>query len=179
MIKKVAIFASVGIIFAVIWLWQVNRVSLAAETNEIYLPLVSRNFPPPPTVFGAEVVTFTDPDLIQLAADMRLSWVSIPAFDWSKIEPNAPVDGAHTYDWSQVPESSLRNIGAQHMYTIATIKMTPLWAQKDPGVYCGPVSRDHFGDFATFVRTVVRRYSRPPTIYAIGNWGMSLMWIRS
>ncbi len=147
-----------------------TRLSHAAETvaSTVYLPLVMRDFPLPPTVFGAETVTFDDPTLIQLAVDARVSWIRIPAFYWHKIEPNAPVNGQHTYDWSSVPESSLRNIAANHMYAIATVRSTPLWAQSVPNVYCSSVTQEHLADFAAFMQAVVTRYSQPP--YNVHYW---------
>ncbi len=144
-----------------------SRASRSAAST-VYLPLVTRNFFPSPTVFGAEVVTFTDPALIQLAVDARLSWVRIPAFDWNKIEPNAPVNGQHTYDWSQVPESSLQNIAANNMYAIATVRATPPWAQSVSGVYCSSVKPEYLADYAAFIQAAVERYSQPP--YNVRYW---------
>ena len=152
-------------IFASVVLLPVGKVSstFAGTSNEIYLPLIYRNFPPPPTVFGVESFTFTDPALVQLAADAQVSWVRIPAFDWSKIEPTKG-----TYDWSQVPESSLVNIADNHMHAIATVKMTPSWAQKYSGVFCGPISEDAFDEFVLFVQAAVQRYSKAP--YYVKYW---------
>ena len=171
--KSVRIIAGLVMVGAIVLLslWRVVYSSYAAEAEtrrRVYLPLVSRNFPPPPTVFGAEALTFTDPALIQLAVDARISWLRIPAFNWSEIEPTAPVDGVHTYDWNQVPESSLQNIADNHMYAIATVKMTPLWAQKYPGEYCGPIAESYLDDFAEFLSAAVQRYSQPP--YNVHYW---------
>ncbi len=138
------------------------------ETSTIFLPLVIRNFPLPPTVFGAETFRFTDPAVIQLAVDANVSWLRIPAFDWSAIEPNPPVNGVHSYDWSQVPESSLKNIADNYMYAIAMVQMTPAWAQKYPGIYCGPVAQNHFANFAAFLQAAVQRYSKAP--YNVHYW---------
>ncbi len=156
------------LVAAAVFLWRDSRPSRAAEAENVYLPLVTRNFPPPPSVFGAEVVTFTDPTLIQLAVDARLSWVRIPAFYWHKIEPNAPVNGQHTYDWSSVPDASLINIASRHMYAIATVRSTPLWAQSVSGVYCSSIKQEHLADFAAFLQEMVRRYSQPP--YNVHYW---------
>jgi len=163
----VVLIVSLALAGALFLAAQPSRASRNAAST-VYLPLAVRNFPPPPTVFGAEVSTFTDPALIQLAVDARLSWVRIPAFDWNKIEPNAPVNGQHTYDWSQVPESSLQNIAANHMYAIATVRATPLWAQSIPGVYCSRVKPEYLADYAAFVQAAVARYSQPP--YNVRYW---------
>jgi len=166
--RTVIFIIAVGIFAASLSLWRVVSPSHAEGTNVIYLPVVMRDFPTPPTVFGAEAITFTDPDLIDLAVQAKVSWLRIPAFNWSEIEPNAPINGVHTYNWNQVPESSLKNIASNHMYAIATVKMTPSWAQKYPGVYCGPMAQDHLDDFALFLRAAVERYSKPP--YSVHHW---------
>lgn len=144
------------------------QAGMAGGTYELYLPLINRNFPPLPTVFGGEVVKFTDPAVIQLTAQAKVSWLRIPAFDWNKIEPNAPVSGVHTYDWSSVPESSLKNMAAHYIRPIATVKMTPAWAQLYPGKYCGPMKAGNFGDFAAFLSAAVQKYSQPP--YNVHYW---------
>jgi hypothetical protein len=153
---------------ALLPLWRFVSTSHAEGANIVYLPLLARNYPPPPTVFGAEVSTFTDPAIIQLAVDANISWLRIPAFDWSQIESKAPVNDIHTYDWSFVPESSLENIAANDMYAIAVVKMAPLWAQREPGVYCGQVARKNFVDFAAFLMAAVQRYSKAP--YNVHYW---------
>ncbi len=142
--------------------------NVTTEESTIFLPLIARNFPPPPSVFGAETFKFTDPDVIQLAVNAKISWLRIPAFDWSVIEPNAPVGGVHTYDWSQVPESSLENIAANHMYAIAMVQKTPSWAWKIPNKYCGPIAEAQLDDFAAFLQAAVHRYSKPP--YNVHYW---------
>ncbi len=161
------ILGSIAVVLAVLGWWN-HPPSLAAETANVYLPLVMRNFPPPPTVFGAHVVEFTDPTLIQLAEEARVSWVRLSAFDWSKIEPNPPLNGVHTYDWSSVPEDSLRNIAASHMYAIAVVLNTPAWAQKYTGVTCGPPAQDKLNDYAAFLQAVVQKYGTSP--YNVRYW---------
>jgi len=167
--KTLPVFVVFSLLLAGISFY-LTRPSQAAEavTTNVYLPLVTRNFPPPPTVFGAETVTFDDPTLIQLAVDARVSWIRIPAFYWKDIEPTAPVNGQHTYDWSSVPESSLINIANNHMYAIATVRSTPSWAQSVPGVACSSVKRENLTDFAAFMQAAVEKYSQPP--YNVHYW---------
>ena len=141
---------------------------IVVSENTIYLPLITRNYPPPPTIFGGQVSSFTNTALIQLASDARLSWVRIDAFKWNEIEPIEPVNGNHTYDWSHVPETSLQNIAANNMYAIAVVHMTPDWAQKYAGVSCGPIKQENLADFAVFLQAAVKRYSRPP--YRVHYW---------
>ncbi len=162
-------FGSVTFFLGMLGLWHYSpSLAAEAEASNVYLPLVMRNFPPPPTVFGAHVADFTDPTLIQLAKDGRVSWVRIAAFDWSKIEPDPPVNGQHTYDWSSVPEASLLNIATNHMYAIAVVLNTPTWAQKYEGVTCGPPAQEALNDYAAFMQAVVQKYGDSP--YNIRYW---------
>ena len=48
------------------------------------------------------------------------------------------------------------------------ILFTPAWAQKYPGVACGPISEDALDDFAEFMAALVSRYSQPP--YNVRYW---------
>ena len=142
-----------------------------AELNQeyqVFLPSVVKNYPPPPTVFGSQFLSFNNQTIIQMADDAKISWARVMAFDWSKIEPNQPKDGVHKYDWSSVPEDSLKNLSDQKMYTIAIIYKTPPWAQKHDGIYCGPIKDDKLDEFATFLRALVDKYSKPP--FSIHYW---------
>lgn len=145
-----------------------NFSSQNSTPGSIFMPLISKNFPPLSTAFGVEVHSFTDPGVIKLAVDARVSWVRIAAFDWNLIEPEAPIDNVHTYSWNKVAEGSLINIASNHMYAIATVKNTPYWAQKYPPYICGPIASDHLENFANFMKAAVERYSKPP--YNVHYW---------
>ena len=154
------LFSFVAFSFAgVLMLGQIVSPSNAEEPKTIYLPLLTSNYPLPPTVFGVQANNFTDPALIQLAVDAKVSWIRITTFDWSKIEPNPPVNGVHTYDWSSVPEESLKNITANNMYALAVVKNSPFWALQDTNpetrAVCGPIAESYLNDFAQFLRAAV------------------------
>lgn len=143
--------------------------SMVSEaTYELFLPVIKHNAPSPPSVFGVQFYSFNYPLVINMAGDAKVSWARVLAFDWSKIEPSPPTFGVHSYDWSSVSEESLINLAKNDMYTIAIVYKAPTWAQKYPGVYCGPIAETKLPDFAAFIYAVVSRYSRAP--YDIHYW---------
>jgi hypothetical protein len=69
-----------------------------------------------------------------------------------------------------VNESVIREASARGIQIIATVKYTPSWAQKYPGVSCGPVAQDYLDEFAQFMQALVKTYGVPP--YNIKHWEM-------
>lgn len=132
-----------------------------------YLPLVVNGYPRAATQFGGEF-TGGDAATVALAESAGMYWVRAHAFDWDRIEPNPPVGGVHTYDWSKVPESLLIQLSANRMQVIAIVKKAPTWAQQQPDVVCGPIKQDALDDFAAFMSAAVQRYSKAP--YNIRYW---------
>jgi hypothetical protein len=154
--------------------WDVGQASYRASQSallqtdppyELYLPIVNRNYPRLPSIFGVETNTL-DTTWITRANDAKAYWVRNSSFSWAEIEPvrTAPA----TYNWAAVDEQGLMNAAANGLTVVATIKFTPLWAQKYPGVYCGPMAATYIDEFAQFMRTLVARYSVPP--YNIKYW---------
>jgi hypothetical protein len=104
-------------------------------------------------------------DLVK-AADGGVHWLRFSAFDWDRIEPqrtNPP-----TYHWEAVNEAGLKGAADQGMQVIAIVKLTPDWAQKFPGKYCGPIKEEALDEYAQFLTALVKRYSAPP--YNIRYW---------
>jgi len=131
-----------------------------------YMPLVFRDYPPPPPVFGVEMHAINATHGLSEAVAAGPYWVRSPAFHWDRIEPartNPP-----TYHWDAVDESSLRNAYENGLHLIATVKFTPSWAQKYPGSFCGPIAQDKFDEYAQFLKALVNRYKGSP--YHIKYW---------
>ncbi len=103
---------------------------------------------------------------IEAAGQSGARWTRLDIFFWDQIEPvksNPPV-----YDWSQIDEASLKDISASGLQLSAVILFTPDWAQKYPGVACGPIAEAEIERFAQFMHALVARYSQPP--YNIRYW---------
>jgi hypothetical protein len=85
---------------------------------------------------------------------------------WEEIEPENT--GVADYRWETVNEDMLLAAVAGGQQTIANILYTPAWAQKYPGIACGPIAQEALDDFAEFMNAVVKRYSVPP--YNVKYW---------
>jgi hypothetical protein len=136
-------------------------VQSAPEDITQYLPIIVKNFPVT-TIFGAEIETLNSWKVDQLAA-ANFFWIRNYSISWAEIEPSPG-----NYQWGGVNEADLQEISAQNMKLIATIKYTPLWAQKYPGVACGPIAQGALDEFVQFMRLLVQRYGAPP--YNIKYW---------
>ena len=144
--------------------------SFALQVTEpvtVYLPLVGRNFPPPPPQFGVQMYGINNSRGLTRAIESEVHWVRFAAFQWDEIEPVRTYPNP-TYHWEVVDEDSLRNAADNGMEVISVIQFAPDWAQKYPGSYCGPIKEDALDEFAQFLQELVSRYSAPP--YNVSYW---------
>ena len=143
-----------------------NRSQALLSENDIYLPIVIRDYSGPPLIFGVETRIPEDTDILDKARSANAYWVRSHVFSWDLIEP---VDTTpDNYHWEYVDSQALIDASARRLHVIATIKMTPYWAQKYKGVYCGPIDRDYFSDFTEFLIAAVKIYGNPP--YNVKYW---------
>ena len=137
----------------------------AAQGARAYMPLVFRNYPKPPTIFGVEISAHAVSQVITRTEELRPGWVRIHGLSWAAIERQQGV-----YEWGQVAtlENALLELGAREQNVTLIVHGTPDWAQKVPGYRCGPIKDEALDDFAAFVAAAVRRYSAPP--YNVRYW---------
>lgn len=135
------------------------------ESTKIYLPLVALNYPSPPPVFSVEIRSGKVSATVAKADDARVWWVRYNGLLWSDVES---VQGNR--DWSQIAdeELELQKLAERGLTPMVIVRGTPSWAQKVPGVYCGPIKEDRLDDFASFVGELVTRYSSAP--YNVKYW---------
>lgn len=140
---------------------------LAVTENSVtYLPVVVNNFPLPPTIFGSEVtVGGANEEVVAQAQTAPLTWIRYNRILWSDVE-----ETKGNYDWSALStaDRDLALLSQPPSIPIAVIRGTPAWAQKVPGMECGPIKEDSLDEFAAFVQAVVKRYSQPP--YNVKYW---------
>ncbi len=103
---------------------------------------------------------------IKIIAEAGAAWVRHDVFEWDKIEPARQDPPA--YNWSAVDDQALQNARQAGLNVIGVVKYAPDWAQKDPGVACGPIAEAALERFGQFMYETVRRYSQPP--YEIKYW---------
>jgi hypothetical protein len=139
--------------------------SAPSATTKIYLPItmtIGNSQSQIPSVFGAEDFTLT-PTFADRASAANVYWIRHATFNWAAIESVRGV-----YDWNQVHNDGIKNFSEKNFQLIANIKFTPSWAQKIPGVKCGPIAASAWTDFYNFIYATVARYSAPP--YNIQYW---------
>ncbi|MCS6907946.1 MAG: hypothetical protein RML93_08710 [Anaerolineales bacterium] len=125
--------------------------SNGSPTQNLYLPLVMRNYPLV-TVFGADARS--DLDKVEEAG---LSWARGAMILWEQVEATKGV-----YNWNDdglkafLAEAAQRNI-----QVILIVQRAPTWARKYTKA-CGPIKSSELDSFAKFVSEVVKRYSVPP-----------------
>jgi hypothetical protein len=145
---------------------QLSPVVQNSGAMTVYVPLAVRDFPAPPSQFGVQMHGIRDSHGLTYAVGADVHWVRFNAFYWDVIEPSDT--DPSSYNWDAVDETSLRNAAENGMGVIAVVKFTPAWAQKLPGIYCGPIKEDALDDFAEFLTAVVERYSVAP--YNVRYW---------
>ncbi len=123
----------------------------------------------PPSVFGVEINPGTAGTLAAKAGEASVSWTRYNGILWSQVEATPG-----NRDWSRLAsfEREITSLTAQGLTPIVVVRGTPAWAQKVPGYECGPVKPEALDGFASFMRELVARYSRPPfgvKYWEIGN----------
>lgn len=139
-----------------------------AGTDIVDAPEPTATFVPVPAapvhgVFIKDFIPVAEDALLQQG---RVRWSRFDKFHWDEIEP-ANI-AASEYDWSLVDEAGLLAARENGVEVIATILFTPEWAQKYPGIACGPIAEQALGEFADFMHALVSRYSQPP--YNVKYW---------
>ena len=149
---------------------QVTPPNTAGNVINTYMPLVNRGRPAPPNVgpasIGSEMYGGQDPTIMSRARGAKIRWTRVSGLDWKAIEPvrtNPP-----TYNWSSVDEASIQAMTANEIKVIAMVRYAPSWAQKYPGVSCGPIAENALDAFAQFMSAAVTKYSKAP--YGIHYW---------
>jgi hypothetical protein len=158
-----------ALVFTLLPTNSTGDMAIAAESgaNDIFLPLVLRDYPPAPPIFGTEIGYWPSSEVANLAAEAGIYWLRTNAFNWDSIEPVRT--DPPTYNWDQVNESKLETAASKGMQTIATVRFAPGWASQ---VACGPIDESALPAFAQFLNALVKRYSQPPfnvKYWEIGN----------
>jgi hypothetical protein len=86
-------------------------------------------------------------------------WLRVNGLLWSEVEP---VEGQRNWSAAAKLEQELQKASDSGYQVILIIRSTPSWAQREPGIPCGPIKPDKLSSFASFVADSVARYSAPP-----------------
>jgi len=137
-----------------------------AITDTLFLPLVMRNYPPLPPIFGVHMTGINDNNGLAQAVEANAYWVNFGAFSWWAIEPERT--DPPTYKWEVVDEQSLINASPEGLTVVARVHHTPPWAREDPNHNCSPIKQGYFDEFAQFLSALVNRYKVSP--YNVKYW---------
>src|SRR5574340_1845967 len=83
--------------------------------------------------FGVDYVfvldrQFRQPDLArQLGGFVGVRWVNLARVNWGEIEPRAPVNGEHTYQWAAL-DAGVRQWQAQGVHIMVSLRFVTPWA---------------------------------------------------
>ena len=134
--------------------------------NSIFLPVILKYAPLAMPIFGVETNRIYDPVILDKASTADVYWMRGPKVSWEEIEPIRV--SPPSYDWSSINGQDIADTSARGFKIIATIKFTPGWAQKYPGVSCGPIAESQFNAFAEFLHELVTIYGAEP--YNVKYW---------
>ncbi|HMN59160.1 MAG TPA: cellulase family glycosylhydrolase [Anaerolinea sp.] len=147
-------------ILVILFAFGTNASGQTVPTNFVYLPIINREVTP--SVFGAEISVGNPKaaDIWSLAQADGFYWVRKNGLLWSAVQPNNKSE----WNWLNVSklETELALSGRSGNKTILVVRSTPLWAQKYPGHFCGPMKPENIADFADFMKETVKRYSASP-----------------
>lgn len=135
---------------------------LAATTSPDSTPTLA---PPSFPISGIEMHAIAPANVLEYVVESGAYWIRRNALLWSQVEPEP---GARNWEAIAGLEVELKTAAANGLHVILVIRSTPAWAQKYPGVACGPPAPDRLAAFASFIHAVVARYSIPP--YSVKFW---------
>ena len=137
--RKAVLTAVTAILIAAATLAPLSNTTSAQGQEKIYLPLVYRDYPQPPTVFGIGVNSADASGGLGKLTASDSDWTRLPGLDWDQVEPT---EGAR--NWSAVAglEQHLVNLAQNKINASLIIRMAPRWAQRVAGQSCGPVRSD-------------------------------------
>jgi len=142
-----------------------GQPAYASGSFVIYLPLVFKSYPPPPTVFGIQMDSVTEDGGLSKVAETKATWVGGIGVSWASVEPSR---GARNWTALASQEQQMQNVAGKGLTPIVNVRYTPGWAQLYAGYSCGPMQQAYFSNFASFMHDLVARYSVAP--YNIKYW---------
>ncbi len=113
---------------------------------------------------GMELESLTEKRLT-LALDAGAYWIRRNAILWSDVERT---EGKLNWSVTLDLEKEMALASSQGAQMVMIVRSAPAWAQKIPGVFCGPILPEKLPSFANFLYEAVKRYSVPP--YNVLYW---------
>jgi hypothetical protein len=97
--------------------------------------------------------------------EMRSAGIKVVRLDasWNAVEPNAPVGGVHTYNWSFY-DAVVGELASRGIRWYPIVDYSAPWAGQDVGQWRTPPSSD--SEFAGYAAALARRYGPGGTFWA-------------
>jgi hypothetical protein len=137
----------------------ISRDTVSAQSGtKTYMPIVWREYPAPPSVFGIGV---NNVDAIDKLVDVGTSWVRLPGINWRDLEPT---EGARNWTNANVAkvDSDIKALSAKGIKVILILQRAPTWAQRIPNSSCGPIKPEKYAAMGKVIEDIVTRYSAAP-----------------
>lgn len=115
--------------------------------------------------FGVEINRGSVARTISLAREANIAWARYNGILWTEVETTR---GARNWSVLLSVENELRILAEQGITPVVIVRTVPTWAQRIPGVMCGPIAPQALDDFASFMHDLVARYSVAP--YHVRYW---------
>ena len=78
-----------------------NSLDMETDESTVFLPILTKRYPKPLSIFGVENNRFTVLNSLDRAVDANVSWVRYNGIKWYEVEP-VSVDNPDGYDWSKL-----------------------------------------------------------------------------
>lgn len=146
---------------------QITTIAASPTAMLTAVPAIPTDVPPDPFPFylGTEIKQLSDIEWSQSVVESGVQLIRHNGVLWSEVEPEP---GERRWEVLADIEPSLAYLGNNGVQTIMIVRSAPPFAQREQGVYCGPIATDAFPAFAAFLGELVARYSQPP--YNIHYW---------
>ncbi|MEM4655302.1 MAG: hypothetical protein QXL34_07445 [Thermosphaera sp.] len=131
--------------------------------GSLYLPLVMKNYPPPPPIFGVEINRGWVSKIVNKAVDGNIHWVRYNGIIWHEIEKS---EGSYDTNALNAIKADLQLLNQYGLKVVLIVRGTPSYYQKVDGYDCGPVKQENFEDFKRFIQFIVNEL-KP---YNVKNW---------
>lgn len=149
---------------------QTAHMQLAAtKFHALYVPIATRNSPwKSPFGVQAEAPLTLGSPVLSRTVELGSGWARMGPISWRRVQP---IEGG-PINWSLLAplENELRAVQQYGITPEIVVFDSPSWATiNQPFVTsCGAIRPSKFGAFASFMREVIRRYSKPE--FNVHHW---------
>ena len=136
-----------------------NDALRPSATISMRLPMVYQNYNLPTAIFGVQMNEIAANHGLTRVVAAHSNWVRAGGVDWAAVEPNLA-----DYHWNALApnEAQWKRASDNGLEVLLVVGHAPAWAQKYPGVACGPINQASLVAFGNFMYALVARYSQPP-----------------